>query len=298
MLQSLIGAHPLVATSQETELFKNFVVPLVDAWQKQLDASDEDTRRVKGLPTVLTQAEFDAAVAEMIEVVHSATLRLKPGSTIVVDKTPSNTLHVERILRYLPTAQFVHVVRDGRDVSASLLRAARSWGSNWAPTDPRKAARTWRTYTEAALAIPSLPAPYLEVRYEQLASESGPHVLAEILEFCGLPVAAGDCEAMFDRVVGGAASSMVWGGEVMRRRSAPPEEPAGFAGGGGVGAWRKDLSLVERVAVDVEAGDLLRSLGYADSSRWIAGTSWQRTAAVARFNGRRAVASARRRLYG
>ncbi|MFF2518679.1 sulfotransferase family protein [Streptomyces sp. NPDC058086] len=38
------------------------------------------------------------------------------------DKRPAYALHVAEILRLFPDAQFVHLVRDGRDCAASLLR--------------------------------------------------------------------------------------------------------------------------------------------------------------------------------
>jgi hypothetical protein len=39
------------------------------------------------------------------------------------DKTPRNTLYLDKILRVFPRARFVHLLRDGCDVVSSLLRA-------------------------------------------------------------------------------------------------------------------------------------------------------------------------------
>src|SRR6476661_436967 len=40
------------------------------------------------------------------------------------DKTPENVLHVELLARLFPGAVFVHVIRDGREVAASLAAQA------------------------------------------------------------------------------------------------------------------------------------------------------------------------------
>lgn len=286
-LQNLLGAHPRVATSQETDLFTHYVRLWRETWARQLPTDPEEWRRWrhKGLPAVFTEDEFDEVLGAFVERVHARTLALKPGADVVVDKTPAHGRHGESILRYLPAARFVHLVRDGRDATASLLRASRGWGSGWAPGTAAAAARQWRDDVDACRALGELTPAYHEVRYERLASEQGRSVLREVFAFAGIELDADECAELldhFDLERGSPdASSLVWGGEVMRRLTAPPLEPTGFGGSGGVGAWRRDLDLRARLEVEREAGGQLRALGYVDSADWVGSSAPRRASAAA-----------------
>ena len=44
----------------------------------------------------------------------------KTGSRIVVDKSPRNSLKIPFIMRIFPQARFIHLLRDGRDVTLSI----------------------------------------------------------------------------------------------------------------------------------------------------------------------------------
>lgn len=46
-----------------------------------------------------------------------------PHSTIWGDKTPNNTLHLNQINKIFPRAKYINIIRDGRDVVNSLLKA-------------------------------------------------------------------------------------------------------------------------------------------------------------------------------
>ncbi|HET7568446.1 MAG TPA: sulfotransferase [Gaiellaceae bacterium] len=279
-VQTLLGAHPGVVTAQENDLFDQFVAPWRAAWEYQLPADAETwrRRRHKGLPAVLREEEFDALLAGAIERVHAATRALKPEASVLVDKTPGNVLHAELILRFLPDARFVHVVRDGRDVVCSLRRAGRGWGAEWASQALVDNARAWRARVEAGHGIASLADAYREVRFERLAAgEGAAEELGRLFAFCGVEATAAECARILaEHELGAEArSSLVWGGEVVARLGGPPEEPEGFAGEGGVGAWRRELGARERLVVERYAGDLLRELGYA-------GDDWPGVAPLAR----------------
>jgi len=44
----------------------------------------------------------------------------KTGSTIIVDKSPRNSLKIPFIRKIFPQARFIHLIRDGRDVTLSI----------------------------------------------------------------------------------------------------------------------------------------------------------------------------------
>jgi sulfotransferase family protein len=60
-----------------------------------------------------------------------------------VEKTPAHLFYISLIKRYVPSAQFVHVIRDGRDVIASLVDAARRF--------PQE--KAWKAYADLDVAI-------------------------------------------------------------------------------------------------------------------------------------------------
>src|SRR5205807_5792933 len=59
------------------------------------------------------------------------------------DKTPNNVLHLPLLSRLFPDAQFVHIVRDGREVAASLAE------QSWWRSSAGEAARWWRECVDA-----------------------------------------------------------------------------------------------------------------------------------------------------
>ena len=288
-LQNLLGAHPAIATSQETDLFSRYVASWREVWQEQLpdDPARWQAARHKGLPAVLNESDVDDLLAGVIERVQSATLALKPGATVLLDKVPGNAFEGDLILRYVPDARFIHLIRDGRDVVCSLLRAGRGWGRTWAGTTVLENARLWTRHVEAGRALAERTDAYLEARYEQLDAVA----LQRLLAFCGVQATAAECERLLTEhaLVPGrdAPSSILWGGEVAARVGSAPAEPEGFAGEGGIGAWRDQLDARGRIVVERYAGALLRELGYTDGSDWTGVGLGRRALAFVRLAGER-----------
>jgi hypothetical protein len=83
------------------------------------------------------------------------------------DKTPDYCHHLPVIHQLFPDAQFLHVVRDGRDVAHSAL------ATGFGPKNCYEAALAWRkTLGEIDRFRETLPAgSYTEIRYEQLVSD-------------------------------------------------------------------------------------------------------------------------------
>ena len=74
---------------------------------------------------------------------------IEPHHQFLVEKSPSHIYTIPLIKRVFPTARFVHVLRDGRDVSVSVRAATRSWAREWKSSHGRSVAtsanRTCRT---------------------------------------------------------------------------------------------------------------------------------------------------------
>lgn len=64
------------------------------------------------------------------------------GKEVWLEKTPSHMFYIPLIKRHLPSVQFVHVLRDGRDVVASMVDTARRYPE----------AKAWKEHVDIATA--------------------------------------------------------------------------------------------------------------------------------------------------
>jgi hypothetical protein len=224
-------------------------------------------RRLIGLPTIHDDHEFDSLSRAFVTAICRRSLAAKPGARIVAEKTPSNSLRTTLVNHLVPDVRFLHLVRDPRDVVVSLL-AARTWSPRWAPRSARRAAAMWLKHYEGAIQARVWPERYLEVRYEDLRSDTA-GVLAEVFTFLGVDPA--DAPAVSERV-GARRASDPSGGYAFspaitaRLEGRPIQEPVGFARASG--GKRPALSAMDRLSVERVVGEHLRRLGYTDGATW------------------------------
>jgi Sulfotransferase family len=171
-----------------------------------------------------------------------------------IEQTPETAFVLDAVIRAYPQAAIVHMVRDPRDVAASLLQKgwlragryghddagapyghhARFWveperADEFDQADEaRRAGWAWRRYVTAARAAPSAT---IEVRYEELAAD--PETASE-------PLAA---HLGADPVILARALSR------MHAES--------------VGRWRRNLTPEQVAEVESEAAELMEELGYS-----------------------------------
>jgi hypothetical protein len=272
-LQRLLASSPKVASPQETHLFDIYLRVQWRRWAKQeadlvraLDGIGDGGQpedRVIGLPTILDKEDLLDSQRVLVERVVSRALATKPGASIVIEKTPSNSLCVDMIDRLCPTARFLHIIRDPRDVMASLRDISASWAGGWAPRSAVGAAKLWLCHVEGARRAAILgPERYLEIRYEDLRRDTAA-VLTTIVDYLGLPDDAASLVAA--QIEGdGASFSEVFAfrSDISARLSvAPGREPAGFRGNG-----RRPLSPIALQAADTILGATARDAGY--TSGW------------------------------
>jgi hypothetical protein len=101
-----------------------------------------------------------------IEATYEAYAR-RAGKQRWGDKTPRYVEHIPFLDRLFPTARFVHLVRDGRDVALSYANVP------FGPKTVAKAAALWgrRVRTGVRQGRPLGPSRYMELRYEDFVSE-------------------------------------------------------------------------------------------------------------------------------
>lgn len=181
------------------------------------------------------------------------------------EKTPRNCLIVPFLAETFPDAQFIHIVRDGRDVALSLSKkpwflASQANSGRYEPggypygpyaqfwvesdraqefestSDIHRCIWVWKRFTEEALAsIGQLPSSrYLEIRYESLVfePEQSTEKLKSFLE------------------IGGAS-------EITTFQQAIEKADSSLSG-----QWKKQLSEQQLSEIYGEAKPLLKDLGY------------------------------------
>lgn len=240
ILGELIAAHPEV----------NYIYEAHEVWEIGGMGSNESHR--------LTERH---ATPEVIGSIREWFTARNDGRTIV-EKCPRNALRIPYLRAIFPEARFIHIVRDGRDVTCSLRPGI--GGAEWRHLKPEnwrelqtlpaaaRCAMTWRevvTVAERDLA----GVEHLKVIYEDLVAKPE-RVAAAILEFLGLPPS--DQVLEFCRRVQNSTDgsyvperdSRQWNTEDHERR---------------IGRWRENLTAGEQAEIEKLLGPTLRSLGYA-----------------------------------
>ncbi len=164
------------------------------------------------------------------------------------DKTPLYMQHLDLLERVFPGAQYVHIIRDGRDAALSFVSMRRRPRFNWArPRGLYDFACSWRQEIEGArtFAATSVPGRYLEIRYEDLVDDPETHLRA-ICSFLGLHFEPAMLE--YHRMVDPARL------EDHPRLAEPPKK--------NVRRWQKEMRPADIEVFEAIAGKLLDALGY------------------------------------
>ena len=264
-LQRLLAAHPRIRTGQESNLFQ-YVGPMLQRWRAE--AEFPDARGGVGLGCYFLEERFTALVREFLDNLLEPMLAgLEPGM-LFIEKTPHHALFIPEILTMLPAARFIHILRDPRDVAASMLAASRSWGKAWAPGTAGRAAWTWCEYVQAVMdtrdRVP--PEQFTEVRYEELVEAAAP-ILRSLSRFLKLDwddeaIAQAVRDNSVEAARRGEGTVIPKGGEFARKSGGVVREPEGFVRSGSAGGWRRDLRWIDQWRVRRVAGELMQRVGY------------------------------------
>ncbi len=90
----------------------------------------------------------------------------REGKTRYGDKTPGYIKEMVRLQRTLPEAHFIHIIRDGRDVSLSHMRM------NWGPKTYEESAQLWVDRITKARKKAAKVEHYHEIHFEDLVRET------------------------------------------------------------------------------------------------------------------------------
>ena len=271
-LQRLLACHPLIRTGQETHLFAVNIGPQLRAYRSYADPKH---RGGVGLACYFTEPEFLSILRTyMLTLLEPIVGSLRRGE-VFLEKTPNHARFIPEILELLPRSRVIHILRDPRDVVASMTAASHAWGASWAPRDPRAAARVWVNdigiVRKASRGLPGWQ--FLEVRYEEL-HRAPVDVLRRCAEWLSL---AWDRAAIEEAVEAndfreaqskGGGTPIPVGGAVAKRSGDVVTEPEGFLRRGQAGGWRTDLSVVDKYRIWRVLRRPMSEMGYAWPFFW------------------------------
>jgi hypothetical protein len=262
LLGRLVNAHPHIAVIHEARFVpgwfvhrrgltpdgyvtRDFARMLADFPRfEQLRVEREELERLAG-------GNGGARYSELVSGLFDLHGRAE-GKPLVADKTPRYVRHIPTLHELWPSARFLHLVRDGRDVCLSVS----SWKKvvergdlvarygTWAEDRAATAALWWERLVRLGREDGEALAPrlYHEQRYEALVADP-PAECEALCAFLGVPYD----HAMLAYHEGVDPSSS-------RHASRPPTP--------GMRYWRSQMPPEDVERFEAAAGDLLEELGY------------------------------------
>jgi len=243
LLRAMLDAHPRIRCGPELKIIPDLCQMRL-GWTKSLGPELE---AAGAQPDVLDNM-LRATISTLLD-------GAGPEAPRIAEKTPHNLLFIDLLGRIFPRAMFVHVIRDGRAVAASLVR--QKWNNPltgdplWYCANLTNAARYWQDTIQAVQGqAGAVPGRYIEVRYERLVADPKGE-MRRLLAMLGEP---------WDAAVLNHHSSGVVLPET-ETSSAAVAEPLHQKG---LNRWRRELGPEEQLEVTEVANNLLLAFGYTD----------------------------------
>lgn len=258
LLQRIVNAHSDIAITPEIHWITSFkkrdagltpegvltkeLVSLLLEHERfpQLEISREDFEKLIRPNETLSFANFLRRLFELYGKVKSKRL--------VGNKTPGYVRNILVIHGLWPTARFVHLIRDGRDVCLSIMNWRKGHDkfrrySTWNDDPVSTIALWWKRKVRLGREVRRQLSPelYYEMRYEDLMADS-----------------AKECEALCQFLAVPYDEAMLRfheGQKKKRKKASLPIRP-------GLRDWRTQMTVEDVERFEAVAGDLLDELGY------------------------------------
>jgi hypothetical protein len=284
LLRLMLDAHPELAIPPETQ----FIPLLIDASKRPGDPARNvaeelvNHRRFEDFGFTAEEIREGFTAIEPFDIAEALryfyrTYAERQGKPKWGDKSPGYGWTMQRIDRVLPEAHFIHLIRDGRDVTLSLMAKKED-----APR-PRRQAHHWKGRVEKTRQRGKEVRHYMELHYENLVMDPEPE-LRRICEFINLdfdPQMLNYHERAEERISeikrdmgpgaelrSGKSRGSVSGErrvEVHKLTSEPPRADR-------IGVWKRKMTPEDLEEFERVAGPLLTELGYELGSKHSAET--------------------------
>jgi hypothetical protein len=235
LLRVMLDAHSAIACGPEThflvdEKFRRFHHHFRGTWWKRAAGYGYSTDDMDDLVRDFVRGWFE-------------TYMLRQGKRRWADKTPQTINVLPYLWELFPTAKFVHLIRDGRDVACSI--SPQTWG----PDNVKAAAKRWVECIDKGVIHRGDTARYMEVRYEDLATEPEREV-RRVLAFVGEEFEPGVLEYHRQEHDTPAATE------------SSADQVARPVYASSIGRWKRDLSARELKTFMKFGAETLARLGY------------------------------------
>jgi hypothetical protein len=262
----MLDAHPEIAIPAETQFYPDVIAvdERQDGWLDAVLAAITgnhtwgDFRMDAGAFERDVRASNPANRGDVLRTFYRS-YAARFGKHAWGDKWPGNVVRMRDIAALLPEARFVHIIRDGRDVAASLRDMWFRPGDTY-----EQCILLWAGRIRAAQEQADSALPYLEVRYESLV-RAPRAALARICEF----IEVSFDEAMLAYHGNARARHEEVADWTFQGRFIPREQIVAVHGNthrpptpDRIGNWRRVMSPADVLACQHAAGDLLAELGY------------------------------------
>jgi len=248
LLRSLIGIHPEIA-SPMNEYNILMWIKNKDILNSVFDFSTKEINELKTKNKDLIQ--FGENVLKLF--------MQKEGKNLVALKHPFHILIIDELFRCFPNMRFIHVIRDGRDVSCSLRTHPKrkmvkgEIVQNTAKNPFSWCIRRWVSCINQGKKWRKSNR-YIEVKYEDLVNNSV-NTVEKIFKFLGLKMISEDKILNFYKYEKDEKHLQnIEVGKPIYRKT--------------IGRWKNDMTEKEKEMFKLMAGDVLIKFGYEEDNKW------------------------------
>ncbi|MEB3282710.1 MAG: sulfotransferase [Lyngbya sp.] len=194
LLQSLLAAHPQIASFPEAHFFRHLLGGR-KPWQSRLRMASPTARdrflqfleevghpEMKHYlpPYAIFTLQYVWAFLNVLD-----DLTLQEGKNIWLEKTPSNLHYISYIEKRVPNAKFIHIIRNGSDVVASLYEVTHKYPEIWSGAwDIDRCIQQWVKDVKLSRKYVNQPN-HILVSYEDLVNQTQEN-LEKLCDFIGI----------------------------------------------------------------------------------------------------------------
>jgi len=139
LLQSILASHSQVLSFPETHFFstlipyKPFLRRLGITTPRRANRARSSLVELGCNPYELPRGLRNVSVRSFVDILvhHLNTAARRQDKSRWLEKTPAHLHYTDIIERYIPDCHFVHLIRDGRDVVASLYEVTHKYPARW-----------------------------------------------------------------------------------------------------------------------------------------------------------------------
>ncbi len=217
LLQSMLSAHPDILSFPESHFFP-YLVPRLPPFRTMGFAAPRVRRRLRSFLDELGEGSMATAVPRFspfmrrycdgfIEALD--TLAQRAGKSIWLEKTPRHLHFIAHIERLVPGARFIHLIRNGAHVVASLYQVTHEHPEAWGGARGiKRCVRRWIGDVRISLAYREHMAHKL-VSYHRLVDQPRT-VISEVCRFLDLGFHEATLERRADAPIPIIAPSEHW----------------------------------------------------------------------------------------